>query len=299
MTCGLCGGTSLERLFEKDGYTIARCRDCQLIQVAPRPTENELLELYDEDYYASDVFHDYLGEREARIESGSRAAGALARIVPGGKLLDVGCAAGFFLHAASEHYDVTGVELSAFAADYARNEFGLRVLTGEIQSVPLQGERFDVITMWNTVEHLGDPLGSLKSVATLARPGSLLVISTGDAESRLARRGLSRWNLMTPPHHLFFFTRPTIDDLLARTGFRLRRFVYDGIFAEEGPLATPRARQAAALAGLGNVMTVYAVRDEAVSADGSRARRFAARWRPLGRRQRIGRQLRASRSRSV
>ena len=57
--------------------------------------------------------------------------------MPGGRLLDVGCAAGFFLEAASQHYAVTGVEVSEFAAQYAREEFGHRVFTGELSDAEL------------------------------------------------------------------------------------------------------------------------------------------------------------------
>jgi SAM-dependent methyltransferase len=175
---------------------------------------------------------------------------------------------------------VTGVELSSYASEYARSEFGLRVVVGSVESAALTGERFDVVTLWNTIEHMADPLRSLRAIAALTRPGTLLVVSTGDAGGLLARRDLARWNLMTPPHHLFFFTTKTLDELLATAGFRLRRLVYDGVIAESGQLATPRARRTAALASLGNVMTAYAVRDEA-PLRGSPTRRVTARWRPL------------------
>jgi SAM-dependent methyltransferase len=283
LTCGLCGGHAAVRLFEKNGYTIVRCRACGLIQVEEGPEPQELERLYDEAYFTSDVFHDYVGERDARIESGARAARALTRIVPTGKLLDIGCAAGFFLHAASRYYEVTGVEISPFAADYARKEFGLRVLTGDVGNADLEGEQFDVVTMWNTIEHMREPLRSVTSVAPLTRPGGLLVLSTGDASGPLARRGLEDWNLMSPPHHLFFFTRRTLDELLARAGFRTRRFVYDGVIAERGQLASPRVSGAATFAGLGNVMTVYASREEAELPHRSTLRGVTARWRPLSR----------------
>jgi SAM-dependent methyltransferase len=283
LTCGLCGGHAAIRLFEKNGHTIVRCRACGLVQVEERPGPRELERLYDQAYFTSDVFQNYVGERDARIESGARAARALARIVPGGKLLDIGCAAGFFLHAASRYYEVTGVEISAYASDYARREFGLRVLTGDVESADLEGKQFDVVTMWNTIEHMSEPLRSVRSVTPLTKPGSLLVLSTGDANGPLARRALEDWNLMAPPHHLFFFTRRTIDELLSRAGFRTRRFVYDGVVAERGPLASPGPRQAAAFAGLGNVMTVYASRYEAALPRRSTLRCVTARWRPLSR----------------
>jgi len=282
--CALCGTVERSRLFEKDGYPIARCLSCGLIQVDAELSRDELERIYGEEYFTDDeLFHDYVAERSIRLESGAARARTLAGIVSEGRLLDVGCAAGFFLEGASRHYDVTGAEMSPFASEYARSEFGLRVLTGDVTEVGLEGERFDVVTMWNTIEHLADPLAAARAIAALARPGGLLVLSTGDATGPLARRGLREWNLMTPPYHLFFFSPRTIDLLLAKTGFRLRRIVYDGAVAMGGPLASRRARRAASVVGLGNVMTVYASRASSPLGGPSRLRRLAARYRPLSR----------------
>jgi SAM-dependent methyltransferase len=272
----------LTNLFDKDGYPIARCPTCTLIQVDAELSRAELDEIYGPRYFTDeDLLHDYVAERAVRLESGTRAADALARLVPGGRLLDIGCAAGFFLMPAARHYDVTGVELSKFASAYARSEFGLRVLTGDVSDVGLEGELFDVVTMWATIEHVSDPVRTVEAAAALTRPEGLFVMSTGDATGPLGRRNLRGWNLMTPPHHLFFFSPRTVDRLLAQAGFRLRRIVYDGIVAEGGPLRSPYAQRAAMMLGTGNVMTVYATRTESPPRRSSRLRRVAARYRPL------------------
>ena len=277
--CALCAG-GLEPLFEKDGYPICRCRSCRLVQVGVAVGRHELEQIYGEEYFSSEVFHDYVAEREVRVEAGRAAARALAQLVPRGRLLDVGCAAGFFLEAASAHYEVTGVELSPFASSYARETLGVRVFTGDVADGMLDGERFDVVTAWNTIEHMADPLAAFAAIARVMRPGALLALSTGDASGPLARLGLSNWNLMAPPYHLFFFSPKTIDLLLAKAGFELRRLVYDGVVATRGPLASGTGRLAAAVAGVGNVMTVYAVRTPSARAR-SGAGRLAARYRPL------------------
>jgi SAM-dependent methyltransferase len=280
--CALCGTALSQHLFDKEGYPVGRCSGCGLIQLDVELDRAELEEIYGAEYFTEeDLLHDYVAERPVRLESGVRVAAALARLVPSGRLLDVGCAAGFFLEPASRHYDVTGVELSPFASEYARREFGLRVLTGDITEVDLDGEQFDVVTMWNTIEHVADPLATVTAVATLMRPGGLFVMSTGDASGPLARRDLPGWNLMLPPYHLFFFSPRTIDRLLAQAGFRLRRIIYDGIVAESGPLRSPYAQRAATLLGTGNVMTVYATRTDSPPRRSSRLRRVAARYRPL------------------
>ncbi len=279
-TCALCGSAERIHLCDVEGYPIARCARCELVQVDVQLSRAELEEIYGEPYFTTEVFHDYVSEAPERIEDGARAARTLARIVPGGRLLEVGCATGFFLKPAAEYYEVTGVEISPFAAEYARKEFGLRVLTGDITEVDLAGEQFDVVTMWNTIEHMADPLEGVRAAASLARPGALLALTTGDVSGPQARRDLRNWNLMSPPYHLFFFSPKTIDLLLAKAGFRLRRIVYDGMVATEGPLASMVGRRLAMLLGLGNVMTVYAVRSDQELPPLSRLERLAGRYRP-------------------
>jgi SAM-dependent methyltransferase len=281
-SCALCGAIERTHLIDKDGYPIARCRSCGLVQVDVELGRDELEGIYGEDFFTEEeLFHDYVAQRGIRVESGTKLAEVLVGLVPSGKLLDVGSAAGFFLEAASRHYDVTGVEFSPFAAEYARGEFGHRVLTGDVTEVGLEGEQFDVVTMWATIEHMADPLAAVRAVASLTRPGGLFVLSTGDVTGPLARRDLHGWNLMLPPYHLFFFSPQTIDLLLRKAGFRLRRILYDGVVAISGPLATTRGRSFATLLGLGNVMTVYASRASEPLPPPSRLRRIDARYRPL------------------
>jgi SAM-dependent methyltransferase len=150
-----------------------------------------------------------------------------------------------------------------------------------VTEVGLDGEQFDVVTMWATIEHMADPLAAVRRVAELTRPGGLFVLSTGDVTGPLARLNLHGWNLMLPPYHLFFFSPRTIDVLLRKAGFRMRRITYDGVVADNGPLASHAARHAATAVGLGNVMTVYAVRDDRPQPPPSALRRMAARYRPL------------------
>jgi SAM-dependent methyltransferase len=290
VACALCGAAERTQLFDKDGYPIAHCRSCGLVQVDAELGREELEKIYGEDYFTEEeLLHDYVAEREIRLESGARIAYALTKVVPGGRLLDVGAAAGFFLEPASRHYDVTGVEISLFASEYARREFGLRVLTGDVAEVDLASEQFDVVTMWNTIEHVSDPLRTVRAIASLTGPGGVLVMSTGDVSGPLARRDLEGWNLMLPPYHLYFFSPRTIDLLLAEAGFELRRIVYDGIVAERGPLRSRLGQRAATLLGTGNVMTVYATRADRPSRRLARLRRLAARYVPLALALRTGR----------
>jgi SAM-dependent methyltransferase len=270
-------------LFTKDGYQIVRCDRCMLLYVDAELGSSELAARYDADYYGGGMFADYIGERQERIASARTYCRILERVQPEGRLLDVGCAAGFFLEAASKHWDVMGVELSGFASDYARREFGHTVLTGDLAEVDLPDAAFNVVTLWNTVEHMSNPRQAMAHVARVAAPGALIVLTTGNATGPLARRDLFNWNLMTPPEHLYFFDPRTITRLLEGQGLGVRRVALDGFVSTTGALTLPPVRVIASALGFGNVMTVFARRMPGLWPRRARARRCAARVRPVSR----------------
>jgi SAM-dependent methyltransferase len=242
----------------KDGYPIVRCERCGLVYVGVTPDRAELEAFYGRDYFEGEVFDGYTGEQDVRTRLGRARTREIARQEPGGRLLDVGCAAGFFLAPAADRFDVRGVEISGYAAQFARDRFGLDVVTGELADAGFPDASFDVVTLWDTIEHLAAPKATLREVARIVRPGGLVVISTGNVESRLARRGLERWSLMAPPGHLFFFSPDTLGRLLRDCGFTPTRRTGDGIVStrprlQSWPVALPLGRL-----GIGNVMTVSA-----------------------------------------
>jgi 2-polyprenyl-3-methyl-5-hydroxy-6-metoxy-1,4-benzoquinol methylase len=247
-------------MFAKDGWPIVRCPACGLVYVDAELDRAALDAIYGRDYYEGAVFENYLGDQDVRIASGRDRVRRIGAIVPSGRLLDVGCAAGFFLLAASERYEVAGVELSAFAAQYAREEFGLQVFTGELADTRFDDGAFDVVTLWDVIEHVLEPRAVIAEAARVTRPDGLLVLTTGNIEGRLARRNLERWNLMTPPAHLTFFSPSTLERLLNGSGFEIIRRVADGVFSSRRRLANPLMHSVAGTLGIGNVMTVFARR---------------------------------------
>lgn len=224
--CLLCEGFSESRLLFHTSRPIFQCTACALVYADPRsaPAVD-----YSEYYYRDGVYADYLADRDAIQRNAPRVLEELERMVEGRKLLDVGCATGFFLEAARARcWDVRGMEASEYASDYARRELGLQVETASIVSPPEGLPLLDVVTLWDTIEHLDRPDLALANIRRLLDPNGVLVFSTGDYASLLRRLTGKRWRLFADPTHNFFFDEETLRLMLMRAGFEVLRVTRRG-----------------------------------------------------------------------
>ena len=226
-TCVLCGPTPATLVVAANGFRIVRCGRCNLVFVdGARDLEN-LDTFYSGTYYQGEDnavygYRDYTADRSIHLKNSQVLLSVIERAATGSGrvLLDVGCAHGFFLRAAQARGWVPhGVDISAEAVEYARRDLGLAVIRGNIDDCRLPPLSVDVVTLIGTIEHLTDPMRTLRSAARLLRSGGLLAITTPDIEGRL---GYFSWK---PPEHLFYFSARTLARLLDETGFvvELRR----------------------------------------------------------------------------
>jgi 2-polyprenyl-3-methyl-5-hydroxy-6-metoxy-1,4-benzoquinol methylase len=139
-----------------------------------------------------------------------------------GKLLEVGCATGQWLKAMKEkNWDVYGIELSEFASKYARDKFGLNVLTGRLKEQNLLNNYFDVVVMWDTIEHLINPMAELIEVNRILKKNGVLIIETQNVNSLHAKIKGKNWSEFKPPDHLNFFSQKTLSRFLEKANFIL------------------------------------------------------------------------------
>ncbi|MDI6735930.1 MAG: class I SAM-dependent methyltransferase [bacterium] len=228
--CNLCAGEEIKLLWIKDGYEIVQCQHCHLIFTQTI--------LDDEGFYSEDFFvgkdqliagyTDYTQDREILGPELKRRLTRIKEFVKGGRLLDVGCALGFFLDETRDDFETFGVEISRFAAEYAREKLGLQVIQGRFLDTEFEPESFDCITFWDVIEHLPDPTLNLKKAFNLLKPDGLLVLSTGDIGSFGARLMGRHWHLLLPPQHIYYFSQETIKKLLEKTGFEVIEIKYWG-----------------------------------------------------------------------
>src|SRR5262249_7180751 len=119
-----------------------------------------------------------------------------------GRLVEVGCAYGYFLQEAKAFFDVCGIELATEAAIHCRKS-GLQVFTGMADETNLQQiGSTDVFVLLDVIEHLPDPRETLRLLTRHLNPGGIIIITTGDFGSPVARLLGRHWRLMTPPQHL-------------------------------------------------------------------------------------------------
>ncbi|MCK4352042.1 class I SAM-dependent methyltransferase [candidate division WOR-3 bacterium] len=222
-TCNLCGSSENEYLYTKDGFDIVKCQRCGLVFVKNQPSSSALF--YNIDYYKGAAYNDYVGERKQRIAWFKKRIKLINTLhLRKGKLLDIGCAVGFFVEVANDDgWDAQGVEISEYACNLAK-EKGLKVFCDDFCYLDL-GEKyknyFDVITLYDTIEHVKDPKRVLLKANKYMKANGLLVVSTGDIESIGAKISRDRWYLLAPPYHLYFFSINTLRRLLERTGFSI------------------------------------------------------------------------------
>ncbi len=294
-TCPVCGRTNCRRRFTRSGYEIFRCAACRHSFVHPVPSPEELRSIYDRSYFErGDKYRARAGSEDPNAANDRRKLELIAaeREIVGRtehddeepRLLDVGCARGGFLGRARERgFAVEGVELSQTAADHARKELKLDVSVGTLFDAQFESQSFDVVTMWDVIEHLDDPAACIEEVRRILRPGGIVALSTGDASALAAKLMGRRWHLLTPPQHLWYFERRGLEQLLVDQGFRvvrtrsLPKHVRLGfVLFKSGETFFPPARYLASLArrigvdglnlriNLFDIMTVVAVRGDAV-----------------------------------
>ena len=180
--------------------------------------------LYSEEYFRGAEYLDYAADEAFIKRTLQPRLDAVLRRVRGGRLLEIGSAYGFFLDLARAHFDVVGFEISAAAAAHARDRLHLDVRNEDFAAAsPASiGAPIDATVMLDVIEHLEHPDRVIAHVAEVSRPGALLLITTGDIGSWVARRRGRQWRLIHPPTHLHYFSRATLARLLERHGFQVR-----------------------------------------------------------------------------
>jgi len=137
-------------------------------------------------------------------------------------LFEIGSAYGFFLEFAQSRFqNVQGIDITQEGVRYAQDTFNAHAVLGDFLEYDLGKQQFDVICMWDTIEHLKEPDQYIAKISACMKEGSLLALTTGDINSLNARMRKEKWRLIHPPTHIHYFSQKSMNMLLNRYGLEV------------------------------------------------------------------------------
>jgi len=216
--CPMCGSFRRLRFVEKDGGRYMRCRSCATIYSDPRPNDDVLLSRLN-DFAPPPLDGD---GRAGAVAAEQWKLDLLAGLpLPGPRLLDVGAGTGAFVAAAAAAgYEAEGQDLAPAVAAAARRDFDVHVHGVPVRE--LEGV-YDLVTVWDTLEHVTDPPGLLRDVARLLVPGGHLVALSPHADGLSGRILKGRWWVFGPADHLVMFSVAALTQAIELAGLKAGR----------------------------------------------------------------------------
>ncbi len=226
--CLLCKGEQTVVLFERSPHTIYKCLSCHLGFLFPQPTKEDLHKLYEKSYFAeqydlgvspdSPEFDRWLSLLEHRVKFFKRKKKT-------GALLDIGCGNGYFLALCKKKgYDVQGLDISKFAAEYAINTLNLPIMISEISDADFQAAQFDIITLWHFLEHTQDPIQVIQSAKKWLKKNGIIIIEVPNFTGTDAQNQWDNWIGWQIPYHFYHFSPETLMKLLHLCGLTVTKF---------------------------------------------------------------------------
>jgi 2-polyprenyl-3-methyl-5-hydroxy-6-metoxy-1,4-benzoquinol methylase len=220
--CDLCGQNDFNLLINGNDYLsfsplifkVKKCRNCGLVGLNPRP--KNIANFYGEyrkGPSGKDTF-DFLSPN--RIKK-------IGKFKENGKILDIGCGQGGFLNTMKKNgWETYGVELSKEACEFARQNYGLENIKNEdLLSIDFPDNYFDVVTLWHVLEHLREPLYTLKKIYKILKKDGILIIESPNFQSIQSRVFKEKWFNLDLPRHLFQFSPATSIHYFNKTNFKI------------------------------------------------------------------------------
>lgn len=227
--CNICGSDNYRIIGEKNSYQVINCIKCGLVYINPQPTSNITSEIYNEQYFSGGCNFGYQGIDYLSKENENwfkylptKALLKIERLQPNkGKILDIGCAVGYFLEVArGRNWEIHGVEISEFAADLAEKRLKIKIFP-TLDQTDFPANHFDSITAFEIIEHLQDPSEFLQKINKLLKDKGVLGLSTPNLKNSKSLKNFLDWNYLTPPEHLHYFDKNTITEILKKNGFEV------------------------------------------------------------------------------
>lgn len=235
--CCICGSGSNEPLYS----AIVKCQKCGHVFCDLDLDDIELSELYNRDYFLGNEYNNYLADRKALQKNFRLRLKILRSFLDPTRhkhLLEIGCAYGFFLDIASKEFDrALGIDIAGEGILYACGQLKLDAVKADFLKYDFGDEKFDVVCMWDTIEHLRSPHLYLEKMSKHMESGSLIALTTGDINSIISLITKNKWRLIHSPTHLHYFSEKTLTRILDNYGFEIIYNRYCGFYRSTASIA--------------------------------------------------------------
>lgn len=225
-TCILCKDKDISTKYIIDGFHILRCGRCSLLFVGNKLSPQELNAYYEEN---STVEDNYTYIDPKNIENLRfyylKLANLISERVSCGKILDIGCSAGYFLDC-MHGWERYGIERVSLYAEKAKVKYGDNIHLGTLEDYEGALGYFDVITLQDVLDHMPDPLQALNKCYALLKPGGLIVVKVHDVSCLFARLLGQKFYAFIPPQHLIYFNKKNLIKMLNISGFKVEKSMY-------------------------------------------------------------------------
>jgi ubiquinone/menaquinone biosynthesis C-methylase UbiE len=222
--CPLCDDDNAKVLFRRPdlahrvsdvAFPVVRCRSCTTVYVNPRPTKEEIQSYYPREFYEITDKESVLEQKRSQLQ----AKFELVKHMESGTLLDIGCGKGEFLYFMQRKgWRGKGVEFSSKPP----NIFKQDIFYGELKNADYPDDSFNLVTMWALLEHVYDPLWTLKEVNRILAPSGRVVLLVTNFDS-LPSRFMRHDDI---PRHVTLFSKKTITKMLISAGFEIQHYVF-------------------------------------------------------------------------
>lgn len=210
MNCTICQSNQAKFKFDfTDKLKIFSCSFCGVEFLNPQLSDEEITELYSETYYKAwgiEGAKENESSRQMKIDTFLLRLQLIQKYITAGKILDVGCATGYFLEAAKTlNYQTYGVELSEYSSSIAKTKFGKEnIFNGKLEACTFEKGMFDAITMFDLIEHVRSPEQTLKDASALLSDQGIILITTPHNKSFSNKIMGKKWTHYKKEHFFYF-----------------------------------------------------------------------------------------------
>jgi len=213
-----CPG-QLRTVHKFGSYGVCKCESCSLVFLNPRLPEEQLESFYEDQYFNGTHetgYSNYEGDKSITEKTFVRRVNFIRRFKTAGRILDVGCSLGFFLDVAQRSgFEGWGIDCSKYAINQSKSRFPNRVFAGVLNDEIFDDKSFDVITMFDVFEHVYDPHKLVRQVHRILKDDGILIITTPNQDSILAKLTGKKWVSYKIPEHVFYYTPQTLTQIVS------------------------------------------------------------------------------------